>query len=477
MEPIFKVTGREKGIRNTYFLAFILLFICFFVTLYANRELLKQSERVEHTNDVITSLDNGFGKVVDGETGMRGYLLSGDLDFLDPYSGSKKGSDSFLNKARRLLDNNKVQILRLNKLDSLIKKKFNIIAFNLRKFQEEGRQITDSILQIQLVGKNVMDSIRKITALMEDEERQSLVGKERKLKNLTAAITIITIISLGLVCSLLIFGFMTYMQVSKQRKEAEHGIWEFQQELKKRIGDLDEANGELIKMRSQEKFAVTGRIARTIGHEVRNPLTNIMLAVDQLKNDIGDKSKDNSYLFKMIERNSARINQLISDLLDSTKVAELNYERISLSNLLTETLADAKDRIALTNVKLTTRLNQDSGYFVAVDKQKMKIALLNIITNAVEAMYGRPGSELEIGVHHESNRCEISIKDNGPGMDSETLAKIFEPYYTTKKTGNGLGLTNTQNIILNHKGDVTVLSQPGEGTVFKIALKRLDTKV
>ncbi|WP_374951667.1 ATP-binding protein, partial [Mucilaginibacter sp.] len=102
-------------------------------------------------------------------------------------------------------------------------------------------------------------------------------------------------------------------------------------------------------------------------------------------------------------------------------------------------------------------------------KEKIKIAFLNIIVNAIEAM--EPGKGvLTIITKGENDRCVIELADNGSGMDRESLGRLFEPYFTSKPKGNGLGLTNTQNIILNHKGTIQADSEKGKGTTFTIAL-------
>ena len=205
-----------------------------------------------------------------------------------------------------------------------------------------------------------------------------------------------------------------------------------------------------------EKFAATGRIARTIAHEVRNPLTNINLAVDQLKTEVVLQQDETSeMLFAMIKRNSTRINQLISDLLNSTKFSELTYEKISINDLLDETLKEAEDRIALTNVEVVKKYSTDVCD-ISVDKGKIKIAFLNIIINAIEAMENKTGSVLTLETKGENGKCKVIISDNGSGLDSESANRLFEPYFTSKPKGNGLGLTNTQNIILNHKGEIAV---------------------
>jgi signal transduction histidine kinase len=107
---------------------------------------------------------------------------------------------------------------------------------------------------------------------------------------------------------------------------------------------------------------------------------------------------------------------------------------------------------------------------ISVDKEKMKIAILNIIINALEALEPVEGGQLLIETQMENNKCRIYISDNGPGMDNESVSKLFEPYFTTKPRGNGLGLTNTQNIVLNHKGEIVVESEPDKGTKFIIIL-------
>ena len=143
-------------------------------------------------------------------------------------------------------------------------------------------------------------------------------------------------------------------------------------------------------MRSIEKFAATGRIARTIAHEVRNPLTNINLAVEQLQTELnGLRPENGELMLEMINRNSIRINGLITDLLNSTKFTDLIYTKISVNHLLDETLELARDRIQLKNIAVVKNYVA-TICDISVDVERIKIAFLNIIVNAVEAM--EPGN-------------------------------------------------------------------------------------
>ncbi|RYD70428.1 MAG: GHKL domain-containing protein, partial [Sphingobacteriales bacterium] len=106
---------------------------------------------------------------------------------------------------------------------------------------------------------------------------------------------------------------------------------------------------------------------------------------------------------------------------------------------------------------------------VSADSERIKIAFMNIIINAIEAIETKDGV-IEIKTEAKDDNCVVTITDNGKGMDQKTLSKLFEPFITSKANGTGLGLTNSQNIILNHKGGIQVESTSGKGTSFIIQL-------
>jgi signal transduction histidine kinase len=159
---------------------------------------------------------------------------------------------------------------------------------------------------------------------------------------------------------------------------------------------------------------------------------------------------------------------LVSNLLDSTKFVELKLSKISINDLVDETIEMAKDRIELYAIKIEKKYSKSSCELL-IDIDKIKIALLNIIVNAIEAMEPDKGV-LEITTAKNNNTCIINIKDNGVGMPVDFLSRLFEPFFTSKEKGNGLGLTNTQNIILHHKGNIAVKSEVNNGTSFTVSL-------
>lgn len=234
------------------------------------------------------------------------------------------------------------------------------------------------------------------------------------------------------------------------------------------IKDLSALRIKEEETRSLKKFSSTGRIARIMAHEVKNPLTNITLSADQLRMELPETIlKDTGELIDIIHRNCSRINQLVSELLNSTRFTELQIDKHSINQLIEEALELAKDRISLKKISVEKKFSYDICD-IEVDAEKVKIAFLNLIVNAVEAMEPENGA-LTISTAAKDKKCIVEITDNGTGIPTEHQDHLFEPFFTSKEKGTGLGLTNTQNIILSHKGSIRVKSEPGKGTTFIVS--------
>ncbi|HEX6916319.1 MAG TPA: ATP-binding protein [Chitinophagaceae bacterium] len=214
-----------------------------------------------------------------------------------------------------------------------------------------------------------------------------------------------------------------------------------------------------------EKLAATGRLIRTLAHEVRNPLNNINMSVDQLLTE--PRSEDDQIYFDIIQRNSKRIDNLITELLESSRPYDLNFQPHSLQDIMDETLSMAIDRIKLRNIKLEKEY-PDQEAVIRADKDKLKLALLNFVINAVEAVEEKTG-ELKISINSRDNRHILNIRDNGCGIAEENLSRLFEPYFTTKRNGIGLGLASSLNILQSHKAKIDVRSALNAGTQFTIS--------
>lgn len=224
-----------------------------------------------------------------------------------------------------------------------------------------------------------------------------------------------------------------------------------------------------------EKYSMSGKIARSIAHEVRNPLTNLNLALEQLKEEVGEENEMVELYSEIIKRNADRIDQLITELLSSSKPKQLTLSEENLNTTVQETIDLTLDRINLKKMKLIQGYDDDLPT-LKLDKDKFKMAILNILINAIEAMEEEKGV-LEVKTFMEDDNAVLIIKDNGKGIPKDDLTKLFDPFFTGKKSGMGLGLTTTQNIIKSHEGKIYVDSTVGEGTTFKIILQTNPVKI
>ena len=209
-------------------------------------------------------------------------------------------------------------------------------------------------------------------------------------------------------------------------------------------------------------------LGSVLAHELRNPLTNIMLTIHLLESKILDDN-DRMYM-DIIKRNSAKINDLINDLLKGQKKDEIQTEKHSIHQLLDEVIELASDRLVLKNV-IVKKNYAPYDLKAKMDKPKIKIALTNIVINAIDAMPSEKG-ELRLCTKLIRGRHAISIQDNGCGISKEILPFIFNPYFTNKPGGVGIGLAATKDILLSNQIGVKVDSVMGEGTRFILLFEK-----
>jgi PAS domain S-box-containing protein len=253
-------------------------------------------------------------------------------------------------------------------------------------------------------------------------------------------------------------------QISVWAVEDIAGRPEWYQGIVRDITDQKRAQQDLI---LAEKLTMTGKIARSIAHEVRNPLTNLSLALEQLKEELDTDNEYVTMFTDIIGRNVDRIGQLITEMLNSSKPRELDRKKQDFNAVVKATLQLVSDRIKLKRMRLETSFSADDCYAM-LDRDQVKTALLNILVNAVEAMEEGKGVLMVKTTCMEDNRVCVEVTDNGGGISEADRKRLFDPFFTGKSGGMGLGLTATQNIINSHKGSIEVESAVGQGTTFRL---------
>lgn len=210
-----------------------------------------------------------------------------------------------------------------------------------------------------------------------------------------------------------------------------------------------------------------------IAHELRNPLTNIMLSCEHIKEEIRketiDKSSFTNYL-EIIERSCGRMNQLIYDFAQSDKLVREGNK--SLDKILEESLTLAADRINLKKITVEKSFTFIKTVF-STEPENLRIAFLNIIINAIESMETGKGV-LQIITCEDDSSFYVKFSDNGSGIHKCEQHKLFQPNFTNKKNGLGIGLTITRNVLAQINATIHVESEFGKGSVFIVRFQKED---
>lgn len=215
-----------------------------------------------------------------------------------------------------------------------------------------------------------------------------------------------------------------------------------------------------------DRIALTGQITRTVAHEVRNPLTNIHLAVEQLHDEVHDRDELVRPFFQIIDRNLKRIGTLINEMLESSRKRELDQRPCTLDDIVNNAMRHVADRLALNGITREVGVAADLPE-VRVDRDLIDLAVTNIAINAVEAM--EPGKgHLRMRAYRVGDEVVLEIEDNGKGIPPENLVRLFEPFYSGRPGGLGLGLTTARSILNEHKIKLEVRSTADEGTMFTL---------
>jgi signal transduction histidine kinase len=225
-----------------------------------------------------------------------------------------------------------------------------------------------------------------------------------------------------------------------------------------------------VRWRSVQRLAELGTLAGGLAHEIKNPLSTVLLNLQLLQEDLDPEDSAYSRFrarLNTVSREAARLREILDDFLRFAGKIELRRVETDLNVLLEELVDFFAPQAQLNHVQL--RFKPHAGpLLIQIDPRLIKQTVLNLMINALQAMPG--GGELILSAAADGNIAAIDVIDTGSGIPAEELDKIFLAYYSTKKGGTGLGLAMSQRIIQAHGGQLTVNSEPGKGSDFRIRL-------
>ena len=271
-----------------------------------------------------------------------------------------------------------------------------------------------------------------------------------------------------------IVGAISMVQDISERKAAEDELEKYRSTLedlvRERTEQLDFAQAELVQ---KERLAVLGQLTATVSHEIRNPLGTIANSLYLLKESLqGAEHANLAKPLLLAERNVDRCDTIISDLLDFSRQRRIEKTPILIDDWLTDFLEEMK-----TPEEVQMQKDLSTNSVVPVDPERLRRAMVNVITNAVQAFdeVDKPNKTLLVRTRLVDATCEIIVQDNGPGMGQDVIKHIYEPMFSTKNFGVGLGVPIIKNILEGHCGGVEYASEVGVGTTVTMWLPLTET--
>jgi signal transduction histidine kinase/putative methionine-R-sulfoxide reductase with GAF domain len=246
------------------------------------------------------------------------------------------------------------------------------------------------------------------------------------------------------------------------------GLKTFSQQMEEKIqkttADLRKTEAQLIR---SEKLAALGQLAAGIAHEIRNPLTSINILIHSLTDNLPYESAHREDL-KVIEEEINRINEIVDQFLRFARPAPPLLEKAEFVPVFEETLQLLRPQIEKQRIAVQKEFEILPP--ILMDREQMKQVILNLLLNAVQAMSKRGHLILRGQISENGRFIKLSIQDSGVGIPGEEIGKLFDPFFSTKEGGIGLGLSIAHRIIDQHHGKIEVESTPGKGTLFTVWL-------
>jgi two-component system sensor histidine kinase PilS (NtrC family) len=305
----------------------------------------------------------------------------------------------------------------------------------IKIFNKAAEQIT-GIPRERAIGRNVADLMPFLSRLPLDNRLEDIVDLDGEKKVIGMNFSIMRDASgreIGYIC---IFQDLTEL---------------------KRLGD---------EVKNKEKLATIGELSAKIAHEIRNPLASLKSSMEMLlETDTDGPARER--LIGIAIKEMDRLNLILSDVLDFSRPSAITVTEFDLNATLAEIIELLKKRGA---TGVTFGREFDGPFQIKGDSEKLRQVFWNLGINALEAMEQQGGGELSISTSAENGTITITFADTGPGIDLQETGKIFFPFYTSKRSGGGLGLSIAMRIVEDHDGTLSVKSEKGEGARFTIML-------
>ncbi|MEB3244770.1 MAG: CHASE3 domain-containing protein [Vampirovibrionales bacterium] len=438
-------------------------------------------QQAERSQNINMALERLISELKDIETGIRGYIITGNYSYLEPYNSSLPN----INKYDLMLENliiDPTQTKNLPRLIKLTKKRLRISALSLKLMQTKGKDAAFNQVSTG-DGKLVMDAIRAHVAKMQSRENYLAHAAKKKSIDAKKLQRMVYAIGFVIMAALQALAFYRMNQEINQRQMAQKTLEELNESLEIRIlektREVTELN-ETLELKVEERTAQLNAVNKeletfsySVSHDLRSPLRSISgfsQALIRLKNDQLDEEAQD--FLNRILNNAQRMGLLIDDLLKLSRLSRgsLQKEPVNLSVLVKDSL----DELMLQEQSRQVKVTIEPDLIATADKQLIDAALQNLINNAWKYTSKNEIAEISFGSRMSNDKQAFYIQDNGAGFNMKYAHKLFGAFQRLHAmeefSGNGIGLATVQRIIHRHGGEVWAEAEEGKGATFYFTL-------
>jgi len=455
-------------------------------------------DRRAHTTKVLETLQHAMDAMVDQETGVRGYLITGDEEFLEPYHRGGNAYTAAIQRIKDLTADNPAQQSRIDELNALAKGWRSEVAEREIALMAKPETREDArALQTLTAGKAAMDLIRVKVLEIDGVEREQLAKRDVVQEQAFATAYTMTILGgtaalviATLMCVLLTRGIAvpitrmtsamttlakgdTAVEVPGVGRNDEIGAMAAAVRVfRDSMIERERVQAELAHV---NRVTTMGQLTASIAHEVNQPIAAVVTNADAALRWLGAQPPDLEEARQALGRivkDSKRAGDVIHRIRALIKKAPPRKDQLDINESILEVLALTRSEVLRNGVSLQTRLAKDLP-LIQGDRVQLQQVMLNLIINALEAMSGVSGRSRELLVGSEKDASSgvlVTVRDSGPGLKPESLDHVFDAFFTTKPSGMGMGLSICRSIIEAHGGQVRATANVPQGAVFQFTL-------
>lgn len=426
-------------------------------------ELNNDQQSVQHSYLILNKITSTLSIVQDIEIGARGYIITQNETFLEPYNVGIKNIDAAVNELKELTADYPIQMKRVSEMEELIHKRIEFAHINI------GLVSTGKVDQAAKntatgYGASLLAQIRSIAGEMRATEFKLLndhsdtaVAKFSYLASISASFSIV-------IFSTVVIIFVILDRDAKKRAKQIQRLLEAQEQMSEKLKETDKVKEEFSAM---------------ITHELKTPIVPIVVYCKMLKAAMmGNLNKEQADAIDVIEKNAKSLDHLINDVMDARKLdmkkLKFDIDDINLERFFDDIYSSYNPVLTQSGQKLIMNI-QDKHVIIKTDKIRLRQVLDNLISNALKFIPEQDGI-IEVGLKKENENVVFHVKDNGPGIAPDKQDKLFQKFYQVdtsarrKTTGTGLGLAISKGIVEQLGGKIYFESDMKVGTIFFIKL-------